>query len=79
MKQKIGFGLGILSIAWMFLSGLIYWSSVYGGIGFFGALLTTPISTILFLILRLFWGWSYFLGTVVWVGLTLWLLIDEKL
>jgi len=39
------------------LTTLGYWASIWGGIGFFGAIITFPVSVILAWILSFFKGW----------------------
>lgn len=65
MKQIsliLGYIMLLLTGAW----GLFYWTAMFGGIGFFGALLTTPASEGIAVILNMFSSVVNFISWVFW-------------
>lgn len=72
MKKVMSFiliAIAYIMLALIWLASIIYYTSLWGGIGFFGALFTTPISTGIYVFIYLISGVSQFIGTVIYFGI----------
>ena len=63
----IGYGLILIYVVWTWF----LWAGIYGGIGLFGAIFTTPISVVLMYISNLFSSINGFIATSVYTGLVI--------
>lgn len=60
-------------IAWLigiyyFVCGLLFYLALWGGIGFFGALVTTPVSTGIYVLIATFTSWAGFGQNILLLG-----------
>jgi len=62
--------LGYLMAGWLFISTIVYWTDIYGGIGLFGSLLTIPFSTVAAIIRISLSGLEGFIGMALWIFVT---------
>ena len=64
--KTISLILGFLMLAWTALWGIMFWTGIYGGIGFFGSILTTPFSQMIAILINMFSDIVTFIIWVVW-------------
>lgn len=58
--------IGYLMLLWLGLSGVLFWTGVWGGIGFFGSLLTTPFSQGIAIMIMAFASLENFVGYAIY-------------
>lgn len=58
--------IGYLMLAWLGITGVLYWTNIWGAIGFFGSLLTIPFSQIIAILILAFSSVENFIGYVLW-------------
>lgn len=66
---------GYLMLGWAWLSGLAFWTGIWGGIGFFGSLLTTPISQCIAILFMMFTSVEGFIGWAMFLFVAFTLLV----
>jgi hypothetical protein len=69
MKTIAGI-LAFLSMAYMAFLGVMFWTAIWGGIGFFGSILTSPFSEIIAIGIMMFSSFEAFIGWVIWIAIT---------
>jgi hypothetical protein len=59
--------IGYIMIIFVQVLAIAYFSSIWGGIGFFGALMTMPLSGFVYAIIGLFSSLAGFIGWVIYL------------